>query len=417
MDHFHYRGGHYFAEDVSLEQIAGDVGTPCYVYSRATMEHHWKVFDAAFGDHPHTVLYAVKANGNLAVLNLLSRLGSGFDIVSGGELERVLQAGGRASEVVFSGVGKSEAEITRALEVGVRCLNLESAAELERVNRLAGDLGVTAPVALRINPDVDPGTHPYIATGLRENKFGIPAEEARSLYGLARDCQHVEVTGVACHIGSQLTQLSPFTHALDRVLDFVFALQDEGLSVEHLDLGGGLGIPYIDESPPQPDDYVQALLETMARRDCRLPVSIEPGRAIMGNAGLLLTRVEYLKPGNQHGFAVVDAAMNDLLRPALYQARHEVVEVSRGTDTPECYDVVGPVCESGDFLARDKLLSVKAGDLLAIRSAGAYGFVMSSNYNARPRPAEVIVDGSYHHVVRTRETTAQLFDNEQLVPQ
>ena len=417
MDHFHYRGDHYFAEDVSLEQIAKDVGTPCYVYSRATMEHHWKVFDAAFGDHPHTILYAVKANGNLAVLNLLSRLGSGFDIVSGGELERVLQAGGRASKVVFSGVGKSEAEINRALEVGVRCLNLESAAELERVDRLAGDLGVTAPVALRINPDVDPGTHPFIATGLRENKFGIPVDEARCLYRRARDCQHVEVTGVACHIGSQLTQLSPFTDALDRVLDFVFALLDEGLSVEHLDLGGGLGIPYIDESPPQPDDYVQALLETMARRDCRLPVSIEPGRAIMGNAGLLLTRVEYLKPGPQHGFAVVDAAMNDLLRPALYQARHEVVEVERGRGPGIDCDVVGPICETGDFIAKARYLSVAAEDLLAVRSVGAYGFVMSSNYNARPRPPEVIVDGATYHVVRDREQIRDLFANENLLPE
>jgi len=416
MDHFHYQGDRYFAEDVPLEQIAREVGTPCYVYSRATMEHHWKVFDQAFGDHPHTILYAVKANGNLAVLNLLSRLGSGFDIVSGGELERVLQAGGQPSDVVFSGVGKSEAEINGALVAGVRCLNLESGAELERVNRLAGELGVTAPVALRINPDVDSGTHPYIATGLRENKFGIPVEEARRLYRQAQDSQHLEATGVACHIGSQLTQLSPFTHALERVLDFVAALQDEGLPVEHLDLGGGLGIPYTDECPPQPGEYVKALLDTMGRRDCRLPVSIEPGRAIMGNAGLLLTRIEYLKPGDSHRFAVVDAAMNDLLRPALYQARHEVIEVSRGPDTPERYDVVGPVCESGDFLARDRLLSVKEGDLLAVRSAGAYGFVMSSNYNARRRPAEVIVDGKYHHVVRTRETMTQLFENEQLVP-
>jgi len=416
MDHFHYRGERYFAEEVSLEQIAREVGTPCYVYSRATMEHHWQVFDQAFGDHPHTILYAVKANGNLAVLNLLSRLGSGFDIVSGGELERVLQAGGQPSDVVFSGVGKSEEEINRALAVGVRCLNLESGAELERVNRLAGELGVTAPVALRINPDVDSGTHPYIATGLRENKFGIPVEEARSLYRQARDCQNLEAAGVACHIGSQLTQLSPFTHALERVLDFVRALQDEDLSVEHLDLGGGLGISYTDERPPTPGEYVQALLDTMARRDCRLPVTIEPGRAIMGNAGLLLTRVEYLKPGDRHRFAVVDAAMNDLLRPALYQARHEVVEVCRGRDTPGRYDVVGPVCESGDFLARDRLLSVKAGDLLAVRSVGAYGFVMSSNYNARPRPAEVIVDGTSHHVVRARETTTQLFENEQLLP-
>jgi len=417
VDHFGYRQDQLYAEEVPLATIAERVGTPCYVYSRATLERHYRVFDDAFGDWPHHICFAVKANGNLAVLQVLERLGAGFDIVSTGELDRVLASGGQASDVVFSGVGKSSAEIEQALGAGVRLLSIESEAELERVNAVALSANTTAPVAFRINPDVDPKTHPYIATGLRQNKFGVPAAEALALYRKADAMQGIEVMGIGCHIGSQLTEIAPFCDALEKVLDLVEVLGKNGIALEHLDLGGGVGIRYCDESPPDPADYVQAMLEILKRRGCDLGVTLEPGRAIAGNAGILLTRVEYIKPGPSKHFVIVDAAMNDLLRPALYQAWHEVVEVDRGRkrEMREC-DVVGPVCETGDFVARDRRLAAASGDLLAVRSVGAYGFVMASNYNARPRPAEVMVDGDMFHVVREREQTHQLFTAEALLP-
>ncbi|MEK9941416.1 MAG: diaminopimelate decarboxylase [Gammaproteobacteria bacterium] len=417
MDHFGYRQDQLFAEDVSLSLIAKEVGTPCYVYSRATLERHYRAFDSAFGDFPHSICYAVKANGNLAVLQVLERLGCGFDIVSGGELDRVLAAGGRADQVVFSGVGKSAAEIRDALARGVRILSVESEAELERISEVSQRLGKEAAVALRINPDVDPGTHPYIATGLRENKFGVPFVDAVRLYQKAHALKGIRPTGIACHIGSQLTQVTPFCDALEKVLDLVADLKTHGIELDHLDLGGGLGIRYADENPPSPGEYIEALLATLRRRGCQMHVTLEPGRSIVGNAGVLLTQVEYTKAGPDQDFAIVDAAMNDLLRPSLYQAWHEVVEVSRASGrSTHRYDVVGPVCESGDWLARDRMLSIASGDLLAIRSSGAYGFVMSSNYNARPRPAEVMVDGESFHIVRERESTASLFAGEHLLP-
>lgn len=416
MDYFGYRQDQLFAEDVPLSLIAREVGTPCYVYSRATLERHYRAFDNAFGDIPHSICYAVKANGNLAILQVLDKLGCGFDIVSGGELDRVLAAGGRAQHVVFSGVGKSVAEIRHALNRGVRILSVESEAELERISAVGRDIGKTAAIALRINPDVDPGTHPYIATGLRENKFGVPFGDAVRLYEKAQALEAINPVGIACHIGSQLTQVAPFCDALEKVLDLVAELKACGIALDYLDLGGGLGIRYADENPPSPREYIEALLATLKRRECEMHVTLEPGRAIVGNAGILLTKVEYTKAGPDQDFAIVDAAMNDLLRPALYQAFHEVVEVDKTlVRDANTYDIVGPVCESGDFLARGRILSIGSGDLLAVRSAGAYGFVMSSNYNARPRPAEVMVDGDSFHVVRDRESTASLFSGEHLL--
>ena len=417
MEPCHYEGGVLWIERVCLTDIAVAVGTPCYVYSRAALERHWLAFDAAFGDYPHQICYAVKANGSLAILDLLARLGSGFDIVSGGELERVLCAGGDSSEIIFSGVGKSKTEIRRALQVGIKCLNLESDAELYRVNAVAEQLGLKAPIAIRINPDIDAKTHPYIATGLRDNKFGIAVEAAVETYRVACAMDHVEVLGVACHIGSQLIELSPFLNALERTIDFIFELQNEGIELTHLDLGGGLGIRYGDESPPLPREYIVALLEILHRRGCALPVSIEPGRSIVGNAGVLLTRVEYLKENAWRNFAVIDAAMNDLIRPALYQAWHDVLPVKRadGKDS-KVYDIVGPVCESGDVLAKDRRLATAEGELLAIGSAGAYGFVLSSNYNARPRAAEVMVDGDEFHLIRPRETFDHMLGHESRFP-
>lgn len=417
MDHFGYRQDQLHAEEISLATIAERVGTPCYVYSRATLERHYRVFDDAFGDWPHHICFAVKANGNLAVLQVLERLGAGFDIVSAGELDRVLASGGRAADVVFSGVGKSSDEIAQALRAGVRILSIESGQELDRVNAVALAANTTAPVAFRINPDVDPKTHPYIATGLRENKFGVPAADALALYRKADAMAGIEVAGIGCHIGSQLTEVDPFCDALEKVLDLVETLSQNGITLQHLDLGGGVGIRYSDENPPDPKDYVQAMLAILKRRNCNLSVTLEPGRAIAGNAGILLSRVEYLKPGASKDFVIVDAAMNDLLRPALYQAWHEVLAVDRGRNCKmrEC-DIVGPVCETGDFIARDRQLAVAPGDLVAVRSVGAYGFVMASNYNARPRPAEVMVDGDRLHVVREREQTADLFASETLLP-
>ncbi len=417
MDHFGYRQDRLYAEEVPLSAIAERVGTPCYVYSRATLERHYRVFDEAFGDWPHHICFAVKANGNLAVLQVLERLGAGFDIVSGGELARVLVAGGRASDVVFSGVGKSSDEIAKALTAGVRILSIESGEELERVNAVALSLGHKAPIGIRINPDVDPNTHPYIATGLRENKFGVPAADAPALYRKAKEMAGIEVVGIGCHIGSQLTEVAPFCDAVERVLDVVDILAQDDIRLSHLDLGGGVGIRYSDETPPDPKDYVQAILAILKRRNCDLAVTLEPGRAIAGNAGVLLSSVEYIKSGPEKDFVIVDAAMNDLLRPALYQAWHEVVRADRGPDRKmlTC-DVVGPVCETGDFIARDRQLAVAPGDLVAVRSVGAYGFVMASNYNTRPRPAEVMVDGDQLHVVREREQTADLFSAETLLP-
>ena len=417
MDHFGYRQDRLYAEEVPLSVIAERVGTPCYVYSRATLERHYRVFDEAFGDWPHHICFAVKANGNLAVLQVLERLGAGFDIVSGGELARVLAAGGRASDVVFSGVGKSSDEIAKALTAGVRILSIESGEELERVNAVALSLGSKAPIGIRINPDVDPNTHPYIATGLRENKFGVPAADAPALYRKANAMAGIEVAGIGCHIGSQLTEIAPFCDAVERVLDVVDTLAQDDIVLSHLDLGGGVGIRYSDETPPDPKDYVQAILAILKRRNCDLAVTLEPGRAIAGNAGVLLSSVEYIKSGPEKDFVIVDAAMNDLLRPALYQAWHEVVRADRGPDREmlTC-DVVGPVCETGDFIARDRQLAVAPGDLVAVRSVGAYGFVMASNYNTRPRPAEVMVDGDQLHVVREREQTADLFSAETLLP-
>jgi diaminopimelate decarboxylase len=415
VDHFNYRDGRLYAEDVPAAAIAARFGTPCYVYSRATLERHWRAFDTAFGDHPHLVCFAVKANSNLGVLDLLARLGSGFDIVSVGELERVLAAGGDPARVLFSGVGKRADEIRRALEVGIRCFNVESAAELSRLDAVAGDMGAVAPVSLRVNPDVDARTHPYISTGLKENKFGVPIDEAVALYRRAADMANVHVSGVDCHIGSQLTDLGPFMDALERVLLLVERLRADGIAIEHLDLGGGLGVRYADENPPQPDAYAAALLERLA--DTGYEILLEPGRAIAANAGILLTRVEYLKPAESKDFAIIDAAMNDLIRPSLYQAWQDVVPVeAHGAGRSGTYDLVGPVCETGDFLAKQRQLTLAEGSLLAVRSAGAYGFTMASNYNSRPRPPEVIVDGDRMHCVRARETVADLYAHEARLP-
>ncbi|WP_018233190.1 diaminopimelate decarboxylase [Thioalkalivibrio thiocyanodenitrificans] len=414
MDHFKYRDGELHAEDVPMARIAGAHGTPCYVYSRATLERHWRAFDAALGDHPHLICYAVKANSSLAVLNVLARLGSGFDIVSAGELERVLRAGGDPARVVFSGVGKRADEMRRALEAGIRCFNVESEAELHRLNDVAGEVGIPAPVSMRVNPDVDARTHPYISTGLKENKFGVDIREAPVLYRKAAELPHLRVVGVDCHIGSQLVELSPFMDALSRVLDLAHGLEAEGIGLDHLDLGGGLGVRYRDETPPLPDAYARALFEGLA--DTRYEVLLEPGRAIAGNAGVLLTRVEYLKHTEHKDFAVVDAAMNDLVRPALYGAWQEIIPVSPRQGGARTYDVVGPVCETGDFLGKDRELVLAEGDLLAVRSAGAYGYTMSSNYNSRPRAAEVMVDGADMHLVTRRETIDELMARETVLP-
>ncbi|OGI43667.1 MAG: diaminopimelate decarboxylase [Candidatus Muproteobacteria bacterium RBG_16_64_11] len=419
MSHFDYRGARLYAEGVALADIAAQVGTPCYVYSRAHIDAQWRAFDEAFGARPHLVCYSVKANSNLALLNCLARLGSGFDIVSGGELERVLAAGGDPAKIVFSGIGKGAEELRRALQAGIHCFNVESAGELERLNEIAGAMGRPAPVSLRVNPDVDAKTHPYIATGLKDSKFGVPMNEAHALYRHASALPHIRVVGVDCHIGSQLTDLGPFADAVARVLALVDELTAAGITLDHVDFGGGLGIRYRDETPPAPQAYVEALLRALDAHGAKyraLRVLIEPGRAIVGNAGVLLTRVEYLKPGEVKNFAIVDAAMNDLMRPALYDAWQEIVPVQRREGAGQTYDVVGPVCESGDFLGRDRALTIEPGDLLAIRSAGAYGSVMSSNYNTRPRAAEVMVDGERFHVVRRRETVAELLAPEALLP-
>lgn len=415
MDAFTYRDGELFAEGVALSAIASRFGTPTYVYSRAHIEAQYRSYADALQGVPHLVCYAVKANSNLAVLNLLARLGSGFDIVSSGELERVLAAGGSADRIVFSGVGKSRDDMRRALEVGVHCFNVESVDELERLQVVAAEMDVKAPISLRVNPDVAAGTHPYISTGLKENKFGIAIEQAEAVYLRAASLSNLDVIGVDCHIGSQLTSLPPFLDALDRLLALVDRLATQGVHIRHLDLGGGLGVRYKDEQPPVAGDYIKAVRERIAGRD--LALVFEPGRYIVANAGVLLTQVEYLKHTEHKNFAVIDAAMNDLIRPALYQAWMDVVPVQPRDGEAQRYDLVGPICETGDFLAKDRDLALAEGDLLAVRSAGAYGFVMSSNYNTRGRAAEVMVDGEQAYEVRRRETLEELYAGESLLPE
>jgi diaminopimelate decarboxylase len=416
VDFFNYKNTSLYAEGIAVTELVKQHGTPLYVYSRATIERHWHAFDQAAGDKPHLVCYAVKANSNLAVLNVMARLGSGFDIVSKGELARVLQAGGDASKVVFSGVGKKSDEITFALEKGIYCFNVESAAELARIQQVAQHMNVIAPVSLRVNPDVDAGTHPYISTGLKENKFGISIDDAFELYQHASGLSHIAVKGIDCHIGSQLTEVQPFLDALDRVLALVDRLAEINITLSHIDVGGGLGVCYDDEKPPHPKEYAKAIADKLADRDITL--IYEPGRAIMANAGILVTEVELLKTNQDRHFAIVDAAMNDLIRPSLYQAWQAIIEVEK-TETAEkkTYDIVGPICETGDFLGKARELSIMEGDLLAIRSSGAYGFTMSSNYNSRPKAAEIMVDGEEHHLIRARETIEQLWQGESLLPE
>lgn len=401
-------------ESVPLSRIAEEFGTPCYVYSHGALTAAYQSFDSAFAERDHLICYAVKANSSLAILNLFARLGAGFDIVSGGELARVLAAGGDAKKVVFSGVGKTADEMRQALEAGILCFNVESESELERLNKVAGEMGKRAPVSLRVNPDVDPKTHPYISTGLKGNKFGIAYTDAVRLYCKARDLPHLEVVGIDCHIGSQITEVTPFADALDKILLLIDALAKEGIAIHHLDLGGGLGICYSDETPPPVADYADTLLEKLADR--KFKILLEPGRVLVGNAGLLLTKVEYLKHGETKNFALVDAAMNDLMRPALYDAYHAILPVKENTGVTQRYEIVGPVCESGDFLGHDRLLHLAEGDLLAVMSAGAYGMSMSSNYNTRPRAAEIMVQKNNTHLIREREKISQLFALERLLP-
>ncbi|MGK2940424.1 MAG: diaminopimelate decarboxylase [Immundisolibacter sp.] len=408
-----YRDRALHLERVALAAVAELFGTPCYVYSRAAIEAAYRAYDSAFGAAAHRVCYAVKANSNLAVLNVLARLGAGFDVVSGGELARVLRAGGKANQVVFSGVGKSTEELCQALAAGIACFNVESAAELERLNQVATELGLRAPVALRVNPDVDAGTHPYISTGLKENKFGIPADDALALYRCAASLPGLRVCGVACHIGAQMTDLAPLREAAGRIAALRLALLAENIAIDHVDLGGGLGIAYRDEVVPSAADYAAAISEPFA--GSRVEISIEPGRSIVGPAGVLLTRVEYLKPGAGRNFAIIDAAMNDLLRPALYDAHHAVFPLRQAGGQTKVWELVGPVCESGDFLAHARSLALAEGDVLALRDAGAYGFAMSSNYNTRPRPPEVMVDGDKAYLIRARETLDDLWRGEEML--
>ncbi|MGA0115802.1 MAG: diaminopimelate decarboxylase [Burkholderiales bacterium] len=414
MNPLTYRNGVLHADEVPLSRIAAQFGTPCYVYSRTALTAAWRDFDAAFAARDHLLCYAVKANPNIAILDLFARLGSGFDIVSGGELARVIAAGGDPRKVIFSGVGKTAAEMRDALRADILCFNVESAPELELLNRVAGEMGVRAPVSLRVNPDVDAGTHPYIATGLKENKFGVAYADALALYRRAQALPHLKIEGVDCHIGSQLTEIAPFIAALERVLALVDALALEDISIAHIDLGGGLGIRYQDESPPPVIEYARALMLALQTRPQKL--LLEPGRLLTGNAGVLVTEVLYLKTGPDRNFAIVDAAMNDLIRPALYDAWHDVLPLRRSTAAVRKYDVVGPVCESGDFLARNRDLAVNTGDLLAIASAGAYGMSMSSNYNTRPRAAEIMVDGGRIFAIRDRESVAMLMAPEHRLP-
>ena len=416
MDYFNYQNQNLFAEGVALADIAAEFGTPTYVYSRATIERHYKAFAEAAPSRDLLVCYAVKANSNIALLNLLARLGSGFDIVSEGELRRVLQAGGDAKKVVFSGVGKSVTEIEFALQTGIKCFNVESIPELERIQQVASRLNIIAPISIRVNPDIDAKTHPYISTGLKANKFGIDINDALAMYQQADAASHLKVCGVDCHIGSQLTETQPFLDALDKLLALIDKLAAVGINLTHIDIGGGLCVPYDGETPPHPAEYAAKVVEKLEAYP-QLSLIFEPGRAIMANAGVLLTKVEYLKPGQEKHFAIVDAAMNDLIRPALYSAWQSIIAVQQKPDVPAViYDVVGPVCETGDFLGKDRALALEPGDLLVVRSAGAYGFTMSSNYNSRPRAAEVLVDGDRSYLVRQREQWQDLWRGEQLVP-
>ncbi len=411
---FIYRNDELFVESVTLKQIAKEVGTPCYVYSRNALTRAYQEFDSAFSDRDHLICYAVKANSNIAILNLLARLGCGFDIVSGGELQRVIKAGGDPLKTVFSGVGKTLEEMRMALDAGILCFNVESEAELVALNQLAQSMGKIAPASLRVNPDVDAKTHPYISTGLKENKFGIPSDQAMKIYQSAHAYPHIRFSGLDCHIGSQLTELTPFMQASNKLLDLLQTVQSQGIAITHLDLGGGLGIRYRNESPPSIKDYVSALCA--CTQAVNQKILIEPGRSLIGNAGILLTRVEYLKHTPARNFAIVDAAMNDLMRPALYDAYHEILPVFRSAQSVSSYQIVGPVCETGDFLGHDRSLHLAQGDLLAVMSAGAYGMSMSSNYNTRPRAAEVMVDDTTIHLIRERETLAHLMGSECLLP-
>jgi diaminopimelate decarboxylase len=414
MDHFEYKQGELYCEGVAITALAEQYGTPLFVYSRATLERHWHAFDSAFDGHDHLVCYAVKANSNLAVLNLLARLGSGFDIVSGGELQRVLLAGGKPERIVFSGVGKLANEIETALQLDILCFNVESEQELDRINEIAGRLKKTARISFRVNPDVDAKTHPYISTGLKDNKFGVPFANAEQVYLKASGLKSIEIIGMDCHIGSQLTELSPYIDAFDRLLDLIERLRKQGINIHHLDLGGGLGIRYRDEDPPLPAEWASALSDRLKKFTGT--VVIEPGRAIAGNAGILVSRVNYLKHGADKNFAVIDAAMNDLIRPSLYGAWQEIIRVEQHSEASEkVYDVVGAICESSDFLGKDRTLSLEQNDLLAIRSSGAYAFGMASNYNTRVRAAEVMVDGDQHYCVRERESFADLIRGESML--
>lgn len=413
-NYFHYQNGALYAEQVPLADIAAQFGTPCYVYSRAALTDSLRQFSDALRGREYLICYAVKANSNLAVLNLLARLGAGFDIVSGGELQRVLAAGGDAGKVVFSGVGKTVAEMRMALDAGILCFNVESDAELDRLDQVAASMGKIAAISLRVNPDVDAKTHPYISTGLKQNKFGVAYDEAISLYLKARSLPNLRITGMDCHIGSQLTETSPFIAAAEKILLLVDTLARQGIRLEHLDLGGGLGIRYKDETPPAIADYVAGLLAVLGGRSEKL--LLEPGRVLVGNAGILLTRVEYLKHGEEKNFAIVDAAMNDLMRPSLYDAYHDIWPVQHENAPAKRYEIVGPICETGDFIGHARDLAIAQDSLLAVLSAGAYGMSMSSNYNTRPRAAEVIVDGDRVHLVREREQLAKLYAGENLIP-
>ena len=414
MDFFQYKNEQLYVEDLPVKQLAEEFGTPLYIYSRATLERHWHAFDSALGKHPHLICYAVKANSNIGILNVMAKLGSGFDIVSQGELERVLAAGGEASKVVFSGVAKSRAEIMRALEVGIRCFNVESVAELHHINQIAGEMGKVTPISLRVNPDVDAHTHPYISTGLKENKFGVSVDEAREVYKLAATLPHVKITGMDCHIGSQLTELQPFLDATDRLIRLMEQLKEDGITLKHLDLGGGLGVTYTDETPPHPSDYATALLNKLKDYE-DLEIILEPGRAIAANAGILVAKVQYLKSNESRNFAITDTGMNDMIRPALYEAYMNIIEIDRTLEREKAiYDVVGPVCETSDFLGKQRELAIAEGDYIAQRSAGAYGASMSSNYNSRPRTAEVLVDGDKAHLIRRRESLSELWALESI---
>jgi diaminopimelate decarboxylase len=415
MNYFHYKNNTLFAENIALTDIAQQFGTPCYIYSRQAIQNNWHAFNEGFGNYPHRICYAVKANSNIGVLNILAQLGSGFDIVSEGELERVLKAGGDPQKIVFSGVGKSEKEISRALDANIFCFDVESTDELNHLHEIAKQKNTIAKIALRINPNIDAKTHPYIATGLDENKFGIPIEEALPICHKIKSMPHIKLAGIACHIGSQLTELDPFVEAIESILNLIDQLAAAGTHLQYINFGGGLGVRYQHETPPSIHEYIQTLINKVQKH--KLEIILEPGRAIVANAGILLTRVEYLKHGKNKNFAIVDAGMNDLIRPALYDAWQNIIPVQLNLkpDNNKNYDIVGPVCESADFLGKNRQLNLNRGDLLAICSAGAYGFSMSSNYNSRPKIAEIMIDGDEAHLIRQRETIADLFLHEKIV--